>query len=227
MQPYLFPYIGYWQLINAVDKFVIFDDVNFIVRGWINRNRILQNDKPFLFSLPLIGASQNKKINDLEIFEFCSWKNKFLKTIKSYYSKAPFFSETYDFLSNLLSNEIKNLSCFLLHTIKSICSALSITTNIIDSSTFYKNSELIGQNRILDICVIESATHYLNLPGGETLYTKESFENLNISLMFIKPQQFSYDQFSNNFIPSLSIIDLLMFLGFKNTKDFLFKYDLF
>lgn len=88
MQPYLFPYLGYFQLIQAVDKFILLDDVNFIKRGWVNRNRILVNGKDHLFSLPLQRASQFKKINDLKLADYPGWRNRFFKTLTHAYRQA-------------------------------------------------------------------------------------------------------------------------------------------
>ena len=95
MQPYFFPYLGYWQLMNIVDKFVIYDDVNYIKRGWINRNRILVEGKPFYIHVPVMKASQNKIINEMEVFVDSSLRKKELKTIELAYKKAPFFDSVY------------------------------------------------------------------------------------------------------------------------------------
>ena len=104
MQPYLFPYIGYWQLIDAVDIFIIYDDVNFIKRGYINRNNILENKTSQLITLELIGASQNKRINEISIGNNV---NKLLKTLKQNYLKAPFYKDVFPVLEEILNNEEK------------------------------------------------------------------------------------------------------------------------
>lgn len=100
MQPYLFPYIGYFQLLNAVDMFVVFDDVNFIKKGWINRNNILVNRQKYLFTVPLKDASQNKLIKEVQIADD-GWQEKFLKTVAQSYKKAEFFDEAFALIEKL------------------------------------------------------------------------------------------------------------------------------
>ena len=105
MQPYFFPYIGYFQLINAVDKFIIYDDVNYIKKGWINRNNILVNNSPNLIQVPLIAASQNRLIKDILVVDENNWKDKLLKTIYFNYKKAPFFDQIFSLLEEVLFND--------------------------------------------------------------------------------------------------------------------------
>lgn len=228
MQPYFFAYIGYFQLLYAADKFIILDDVNFINKGWINRNNILINNKPGLFSIPLVKSSQNKLIKDIDI----SYENnadrqkKFLKTIERSYSKAPYYKEISDILSKLiLSNEIK-ISGLIYKSLIEIKNYLGFETDIIESSEIYSNSELKGQERILDICRRENATQYLNLSGGIELYSKDSFDNKNIKLNFIRTKNIIYKQFTNEFTDSLSMIDVLMFNSKDKIREYLYEYEL-
>ena len=108
MQPYIFPYIGYFQLINAVDKFVIRDDVNFIMRGWINRNRILVNDSDSLFSIPVEKASQNTLTSDCVLADL-RVTGKLLKSIEHYYKKATTFKYCIEVLFSVLTAIETNL----------------------------------------------------------------------------------------------------------------------
>ena len=228
MQPYFFAYIGYFQLLYAADKFIILDDVNFINKGWINRNNILINNKPGLFSIPLVKSSQNKLIKDIDI----SYENnadrqkKFLKTIERSYSKAPYYKEISDILSKLiLSNEIK-ISGLIYKSLIEIKNYLGFETDIIESSEIYSNSELKGQERILDICRRENATQYLNLSGGIELYSKDSFDDNNIKLNFIRTKNIIYKQFTNEFTDSLSMIDVLMFNSKDKIREYIYEYEL-
>jgi len=228
MQPYFFAYIGYFQLLYAADKFIILDDVNFINKGWINRNNILINNKPGLFSIPLVKSSQNKLIKDIDI----SYENnadrqkKFLKTIERSYSKAPYYKEISDILSKLiLSNEIK-ISGLIYKSLIEIKNYLGFETDIIESSEIYSNSELKGEERILDICRRENATQYLNLSGGIELYSKDSFDDNNIKLNFIRTKNIIYKQFTNEFTDSLSMIDVLMFNSKDKIREYLYEYEL-
>ncbi|MEA5457477.1 WbqC family protein [Arcicella sp. LKC2W] len=226
MQPYIFPYIGYFQLINAVDKFVIYDDVNFINRGWINRNRILVNGKDSLFTIPLKDASQNKLINEIDINWDAAWKNKFLKTIEQSYKKAPFYKEGLEIIEKTLNIEDLNTSNVIFNNLKVICEYLDITTELIPSSAIYQNTDLKAQERILDICLQEKANHYINPIGGLELYDKSYFESKDLKLNFIKAKPIFYPQFKNEFVPWLSMIDVLMFNSKETIQGFLNEYEL-
>lgn len=211
MQPYVFPYIGYYQLINAVDKFVIYDDVNYINKGWINRNNLLVNGKAFLFTIPLKEASQNKLINQIEVQENESWSKKFLKTIEQAYKKAPHFEKTFSLIRNIINTPVNGIHELALLSLKSIATYLDIETQIVDSSSIYQNANLKAQERILDICLKEKADHYVNPIGGIGIYSNEFFERSGIKLSFLKTFPISYPQFNNEFVPNLSIIDVLLF----------------
>lgn len=226
MQPYIFPYIGYFQLINAADKFVIYDDVNFIKKGWINRNKILVNGKANLFTIPLRKSSQNKLIKEIEISLTLHWKPKFLKTVESSYCKAPYFKDTFGIISSVIQNSELNISKFILNSLKSICNYLDIRTHIIESSAIYNNPNLKNQNKIIDICLKENADNYINPIGGLEIYSKQLFEDQGIKINFLKTKPIQYAQFDNNFIDSLSIIDVLMFNSKDRVKEILNEYEL-
>ena len=225
MQPYIFPYIGYFQLINAVDKFVILDDVNFIMRGWINRNRILVNGKDYLFTIPLIKASQNKLIFECELAE-SNWKEKLLKTIDLSYKKAPFFKDCFGIFSSILASEEVNLSKWLTFQLKTICKYLEIKTSIVDSSRVYSNPHLSAQDKIIDICKLEKAQTYFNTIGGKHLYKTADFKINNIELHFLNTLPVRYHQFNAEFVPFLSIIDVMMFNNRNDIHNLLNKYEL-
>jgi hypothetical protein len=225
MQPYIFPYLGYWQLMKAVDVFVIFDDVNFIKKGWIHRNNILVSGQKNLFTLPLQKASQNKKINEINLSETENWQEKLLRSIFLAYKKAPMFDEVYTLIEKILNHSEKNLALFLGNQLKQVNDYLGIQTELI-SSEKYGNHELKGQNRILDICRKESASHYVNPIGGQELYDHASFEARNMSLSFLKTSPFEYKQFKNDFVPWLSIIDILMFNDKETVHQALDAYEL-
>ena len=226
MQPYIFPYIGYFQLINAVDKFVIYDDVNFINKGWINRNRILNNGVDSLFSIPLKEASQNKLINEIEVNWDSAWKSKFLKTLEQSYKKAPFYQETLLIVQKILNIDNESISKIVEHNLRLICAYLDIKTEIVSSSAIYQNTHLKAQERILDICLQEKATEYINPIGGLELYDKVFFEAQNIRLNFIKSKPIQYLQFKNEFVPWLSMIDVLMFNSKEEIISFINNYEL-
>jgi len=226
MQPYLFPYIGYFQLINAVDKFVVYDDVAFIKQGWINRNNILVNGAPFLFSIPVKNISSFVLIKDVEvdINKLSFWKLKFLKTIELNYKKAPNFEFTYQLLNRILATDETHIVQINLKSIVQLCEHLDIKTTIVNSSTIYNNAELKSVQRVIDICKKENATHYINAIGGKDIYSKELFNSENINLKFIQSNQLIYKQFDKPFVANLSIIDLLMFNDKKDIQTFINNY---
>ena len=221
MQPYFFPYIGYFQLINAVDNFVIYDDVNFIKQGWIARNKILLNSSEHVISLQLQGASSFKKINEVEVGRN---RSKLIKTIKQAYSKAPFYQKAFPVIENTLTNPENNLGSFLNHQIKELCAYLGINTELILSSSIEKDNSLKGQEKVLQICKKLSATHYVNAAGGKELYSKDIFLQSGISLNFIRTIPFDYKQFSDEHLPWLSIIDVMMFNPVAHIKELLNNY---
>ena len=223
MQPYLFPYTGYWQLINAVDTFVIFDDVNFIKKGYINRNSILLNGKPHIFTLELIGASQNKLINEIEIG---SNSRKILKTIEMSYKKSPYFHIVFPIIKDILDNKEKNLAKFIGHSLEKISNYLEMDTKFIYSSDIRKNNSLKAQDKILEIASLLKSTDYINAIDGQKFYDKERFSQENIQLNFLDTEITEYKQFENEFESHLSIVDILMFNSIEDIKNILSKFKL-
>ena len=230
MQPYLFPYIGYFQLINTVDKFVIYDDVNFIKQGWINRNNILVQGKPYLFTLPLKNQSSFSKINEVFVnsTQYDSWRKKSIRTLEQSYKKAPFFKDVYDLVDNVLDVGDKEIDIATIATksLVEISKYLEIKTEFVFSSSIYDNDELSGKTRVIDICKKENATSYINPIGGQELYDKVFFKESGLELSFIKTMPIEYNQFKNGFVPWLSIIDVLMFNSIEETKFLLNKFEL-
>ena len=226
MQPYFIPYIGYWQLINAVDKYVIYDDVNYIKRGWINRNRILVNGEPVFFNIPLLKASQNKLINEIHVMNDPVIIKKNLNIIHGAYKKAPYFNEIYPLAEKILNSKEDNIAGYVTNSIQIICDYLDIKTNLIISSSLKKDNALKGQDKILKICELLDATEYINAIGGRELYSSEAFAAKNIKLKFLKTGSIKYKQFKNEFQPNLSVLDLLMFNSQKQIKEFMDDYTL-
>ena len=229
MQPYFFPYIGYFQLIASVNKFVIYDDVNFIKGGWINRNNILINKKSNLFTVPLAKASSNTLINDTKInLKFYNiWKVKFLRSLEHSYKRAPYFTEVYNLIENVLEiNENDLISKLAVNSIKNVIDYLQLDTEICETSENYNNKIKSGQERVLDICRIEQASQYINPIGGTKLYSKNTFKENGIVLNFVKSKPIVYTQFDNDFSPWLSIIDVLMFNSVSEVNKMINQYEL-
>jgi hypothetical protein len=226
MQPYFFPYIGYFQLIASVDKFILLDDANYIKKGWINRNYILDRGKSIMITLPLSKASQNKKIHEIEITADRKVVEKLLKSISMNYRKAPYFEAVFLIIQQIFATTQSSIAEFNLIQLRSICSYLEIPAQIISSSRLYNNTHLKGEIRIIDICIQELADVYINPIGGIDLYHRDMFEKNGIQLSFIKPLSTEYNQFQHQFVPWLSIIDVLMFNSIEQSKEILKQYQL-
>ncbi|TAA72303.1 WbqC family protein [Planococcus salinarum] len=227
MQPYFFPYIGYWQLIKAVDEYVIYDDVNYIKKGWINKNNILVTGEAKPISLRISKASQNKLINEIEIDSDSIYNKKLLKTIREAYSKAPYFQEVFVLIEKVINQQELNLAKYLTNSIREICNYLDLDTRILLSSDLEKKGELKGQDKILEICELLSADQYVNAFGGFSLYSPLDFEAKGITLKFIKTGDISYQQKkTEEFVPNLSIIDVMMFNSPEEINGMLDDYTL-
>ncbi|MGI6492811.1 MAG: WbqC family protein [Pelotomaculum sp.] len=226
MQPYFFPYIGYWQLIKAVDKFVIYDDVNFIKRGWINRNKILNQGEGKFINLLVSQASQNKLINELEVLKNLIHNKKLLKTLESCYRRAPYYADVLPVIESIITQDEGNLARYLEFLIMRLCEYLSIDTEIILSSRINKNNDLRGQDKIIEICKILGADEYINGTGGQALYSREEFAACGIHLKFLKTDEIVYQQNTAEFVPNLSIIDVMMFNGPGKINEMLDGYEL-
>ena len=223
MQPYFMPYIGYWQLMAAVDTYVVYDDVNYIKKGWINRNNILVNNDKQMFTISLNGASQNKLINEITIADDFT---KLRKTIHMAYHKAPYYNDVMALLDKIFSYQSSNLADFIANSIELVCQYLDIQTKIIMSSDIEKDNSLKGQDKILEICKLLNADTYYNAIGGQELYDKSVFEKENIKLCFLKSDIPEYSQYKNAFVPGLSIIDVLMFNNPMQVNKMLIDYTL-
>ena len=208
MQPYLFPYLGYFQLMNAVDEYVIYDDVQFMKGGWINRNNILIGRQPSLFTIRLADASANKRINELSIDDDFQ---KFLKTVAMAYSRAPQKDPVMDLLHKICSFEDKRLAPFADNCLQLIAGYIGITTPMRLASGLRTGNELRSQERVIAICEELGADVYINPIGGKELYQKEDFRQRGIELQFLRYTPVAYRQSGSEFVPSLSIIDVMMF----------------
>jgi hypothetical protein len=214
MQPYLFPYIGYWQLLNAVDLFVIFDDVHYIRKGFIDRNSILLNGHPHKIKLELLGASQHKKINEIDVGEN---RLKLLKTIDLAYRRSIQHPIFYPIVEKILLNPEKNLARYLEFSIMELSTYMKIRTKILRSSSFTYLGQ--GKSKIIPLVRELGGTTYVNSEGGRALYRAEDFCEAQIGLTFLGNEQRPYAQSSKNFTPNLSVLDLLFNVSASEVSD--------
>lgn len=213
MQPYFMPFIGYFQLIASVDKFVIYDDVSYIKGGWINRNRIKVQGKDKLITVPLQNGESGVLISDVLIANQNKehWAKKILMTVDQSYSKAAYYSAIFPMFEKWIREDIESVSKLNERMLVDICHYIGISTEILPSSSHYGNSKLKSVERVLDICRIEKADYYINAIGGKKLYAPKDFTSNGICLRFLQPNLVQYPQGKGDFLPGLSILDLLMY----------------
>ena len=210
MQPYFFPYMGYFQLIAAVDQFIVYDNIKYTKKGWINRNRLLQNGKDEMFSLPLKSASDYLNVCERELAADFN-RTRLFNQIKSAYQRAPYFAQTYPLIEQIVKYEDANLFRYLHHSLVQTCAYLGIKTEIKISSSIAIDHSLKNQDKVLALCAAVGARTYVNAIGGMELYAKDTFQQTGIELKFIRSKPFEYPQLDNEFVPWLSIIDVMMF----------------
>jgi hypothetical protein len=212
MQPYFFPYQGYFQLIAAVDKFVVYDDVCFIKNGWINRNRILAASGVEYLTVPLAGASSFRQIRETKCAPARLWRDKMLRRLSQSYARCPERDTGLELVQRVLRfAEGESIRDLAVASIQEVCGFAGIHADVLDSSSSYGNAELTGVQRVLDICRREGATAYVNLPGGRRLYEASVFAENGIDLRFVDPKLDPYPQYQHQgFVPGLSVLDLVM-----------------
>jgi hypothetical protein len=222
MQPYFLPYIGYFQLIASVDRFVVYDNIKYTKRGWINRNRLLVDARDVTFSIPLKNASDSLDVRDREIaVEFR--RDKLINQFSAAYRRAPHFAAVMPLVEETVRFEDPNLFSFLHHSIVTMCRHLDIQTDIVVSSHVDMDHGLRGQERVLALCAALGATTYVNSIGGLELYSKAEFARENVELRFLRSLPVEYQQFGAPFVPWLSIIDVLMFNSIETVRQSVFR----
>ena len=211
MQPYFFPYLGYFQLMAACDVFVLHDDVQYIKGGWVNRNRILRNGGASWLTMPVCqGASHlaiNRRFYQLEQPIVA----RLLRRLEAAYRRAIRFDAIFPFIAELLAFGAPNVALFNANLLQQIALRLGIGTRLVSSSALDKTANLTGVDRVLDICRRLGATRYVNPIGGTRLYAAERFAADGVTLRFLQPELPDYPQFGQPFVANLSIIDALMF----------------
>lgn len=248
MQPYFFPYIGYFQLIRAVDVFCPYDRIAFQKRGWAHHNHILSPGRPpNRIGLRVRGKSSFRLIADLQLDDSTPWRRQLLKTLRCSYGRRPFFDESYPFLEELMLTGLSSLSEFNKHCIIRTAQHLGLKTAVLSETRFDdleasldRGADAVTEDmghsgvhppdcktvRAAGICKRLGGTEFVNSRGGMKLYNKQDFAHEGISLLFLVPRQISYSQGSQTFHPDLSIIDVLMNCGRARTRELLDRYDL-
>ncbi len=244
MQPYFFPYIGYFQLISAVDTFLLYEHVDYIKRGWINRNRFLEIHRgPVYFGFEVEHVHPDTLICDVRIMFSGKERKKLLKDIYHNYRRSAFFDETYPVIENAIPGTASTIMQLNGHSISTIAQHLEIKTTIMNG---FENAAKIENDlrqlpedskadilmpdrktqRILSICKEFSSKHYINPIGGMQIYSADLFRKCDVTLNFIQTLPYSYTQLTEQFHKDLSIIDILMNCGKLHTQKLLQQYKL-
>ena len=225
MQPYLFPYIGYFQLMRAVDKFVVYDNIQFTKKGWINRNRILVNGQDEYFTVPLKKDSDYLNVDQRKLADsFAGERIKLLRRIAEAYRRAPEFARVFPLVEEVFNQQEENLFRFIYGSLLKVNAYLRIPTEIIVSSSIPIDHSLRSEDKVLAICTAMQATDYINPSGGVELYSKERFRENDIGLHFLIPRPVEYPQLNHVFVPWLSIIDVMMFNSSDRIQEYLESY---
>ena len=214
MQPYFFPYLGYFNLLHSSDVFVLFDDVQFIRRGWINRNRIQLNGEAFTFTVPVAKSSRDTPINQIAVSpeHFDEFAAKFFKQLKTGYGTAPFYDDVVALVRRTMSGPCDSIALLAERSIREVLAYVGIEKDIRRASALAppaSGQHLKGQDRLVHIATAMGANQYNNPPGGRDLYSPEAFADEGIALRFIQPDLRPYDR-PSPFIPGLSVLDVLM-----------------
>jgi len=210
MQPYIFPYIGYFQLISKVDDFVLYDDIKYTKKGWINRNRLLGQNGPMPFTIPIKSNSDSAHIRERQVSEEFV-PDKLLRRFEGAYAKAPHFNATMELIELTINMPSDNLFEFIFDALNLTCKHIGLETNILVSSEIADLSTFRGEARVIETCSNLYASQYVNPLNGKELYDSDNFAKRGIELSFLVPRLRPYDQQRPRFTEGLSIIDVLMF----------------
>jgi len=224
MQPYFLPYMGYWQLMALADRFVVYDNIQYTKRGWINRNRFLRAGADAYFTVPLKKDSDHLNVADREVADNYD-RSKLLRSLEAAYRRAPYFATAFPVVERVVQCPLRNLFEYVHHSLVVMADALEIRTPLILSSTIPIDHSLTSGRRVLALCKAMGADRYVNPIGGRDLYSKVDFDANAVRLEFLRPRSIEYPQFGGSFVPNLSIVDVLMFNSTAAVRAMLDRYD--
>lgn len=216
MQPYFFPYLGYFDLINRTDRWIVFDTPQYMREGWVNRNRILHSSEGWQYIIvPLKRHSRDSAINQVEAVEFPDWRRKIINQFTHYRGRAPYYRETIALLGDCFAGQEGNLSRLNVHCLGKVCRYLGVpwAPEIFSEMHLSLGPVLEASDWALRIAEAAGASVYLNPPGGAELYDAERFRQHGIELYLQENFDFRYDCGGYTYIPKLSVLDVLMWVS--------------
>lgn len=226
MQPYLFPYVGYFQLIYCTDCFLAYDDVAYIKNGWINRNRWLVARKPTFFTVPVHDGNCLHRIHEVTVVNDRRWRRKMILQFEQSYGKSPYFSDAHSLLVSTINDLEGTIADMAFHSIERTSQYLGLPARLIRSSHANLHTTLSGQARVIAICRQLGATEYINAPGGRSLYSQSEFSEHGINLKFLRPNLQPYPQGQGDFQSALSILDVIAYNGRSTATRMLTEFTL-
>jgi hypothetical protein len=200
--------------LHACDRFVFYDDVQHMPRGWVHRNRLLIHGAPHTFTVPLAQARQSDSIVSLRMHDFAAFRRHFLKQVACAYRRAPYFEATYQWLEEVLDIETPSMATLAIRSVTSAAERLGLARTWVRSSEHLHDSCGLGRaERLALITLALGGRRYVNSPGGRSLYREADFEARGVALRFVQPSLPQYAQCgASSFVPGLSIIDAFMHL---------------
>lgn len=227
MQPYLFPYLGYFQLIAAADVFVLGDDLQYVRSGWVNRNRILQGNEARLISFPLKKDRFVLQINQRQLCDgFTEEAERLVRLITESYEKAPYFAQVMPLIERLIRFPHQNIALYAENALRELCAYLHIVTPIMRSSDLILGTPADKQERIIRIAHTFQATTFITPEGGSVVYDRDHLARNRLLVRFFRMDPVAYQQFGEPFVANLSIIDVLMFNCVEQVQQMLSQYHL-
>lgn len=228
MQPYVFPYLGYFSLVQACDDFVFYDDVQHVTRGWVHRNRILLNGAAHTFTVPLSGSSQNVRIDELHTHDFATFRRHFVRQLECAYRRAPCFATTMELVLDVLDLNDPGIAELAMRSVERVSAAIGLERRFLRASRDFAATRSAGRaERLVAITRRLGRRRYVNAPGGMALYDKADFEHEGLTLQFVQPRLPAYPQLGGRpFVPGLSVIDALMHNPPEHVAELVAAYDL-
>ena len=226
MQPYFFPYIGYWQLIHAVDLYVVADNVHYLKHHWINFNRILgEKDQPHYFGIEISHANGTRHICETKRVVRRKQAEYLCRVLKFYYSKAPYYNEAMEIIKPILMDEEPNLALYLFKQLKTVSEYLGIKTEIILLSDVTPRGDCTAPELIRRVCELLGHSTFTSSINGNIYYTKDAFREMGVNLDFlVRDEDIRYKQRCEEFVPDLSIIDAMMYCSREELHGMLNRY---
>lgn len=226
MQPYFFPYLGYFDLINYSDRWIVFDTAQYIRRGWINRNRILHPEKGWQYIVvPIQKSKREEAIGNIRISDQEAWKEKIIGQLNHYKKHARYFKEIRSLLIDCLCTDEKKISKLNTAILKKICTYLDIPFQYQYFSEMNLDLPPVEYpgDWALHLSEALGAKEYVNPPGGRDLYDNQKFEKRGIKLTIREISLFEYECNHYQYEQNLSIVDVLMWNAPENVKTYLDK----